>query len=515
MARQQDPPVPKYQRVPIDEEIENLEDYEPGGYHPVDLFDVLDDRFEVIYKLGFGGIAMVWLCYEFDAERWRAVKINAASHSSDNCAELKLLKVMKDNNLTTEQLDAMHIVVPLETFWINGPNGRHLCSVMPVLGPRLSQWRGDLAIDYDTIDKVCYQFTEGLGFLHGLGIAHGDFRPANILMRFKLGSLDNISVDEMKHLLDAPDMEEVLTMDDERSIHAPENVVTGVRWNRLRRLIADDIAIVDFGESYRNEDPPSSLGIPRQYGAPEVVFGGTPTIMSDIWSLAYTLMEVRLGCPLIPSLPATVWRMERFAGPVPHEYRLAAVRIVEDATGKSLQLPVEDHLTEEDNVLRPITENIETLNAMNEKLAKGTDYTCPLEIKLGAQHWVRLSPPIEKDGLWWPGDSGFHRLPPHEVTVFADLLRGMFKYVPGERLGAYKALNHPWFRKNWVVKAEAVGARANHIVYMKMIGLCLLFLWLPLIFFQINGFPWVYSTRRMSQKDLMDVCVIVSTGFYA
>lgn len=36
--------------------------YEYGGYHPVEINDLFDDRYHVIRKLGFGHFSTVWLC---------------------------------------------------------------------------------------------------------------------------------------------------------------------------------------------------------------------------------------------------------------------------------------------------------------------------------------------------------------------------------------------------------------------------------------------------------------------
>ena len=44
--------------------IESMEDYKPGGYHPVLLDEMLVDRFEVVHKLGYGGIGTIWLCMD-------------------------------------------------------------------------------------------------------------------------------------------------------------------------------------------------------------------------------------------------------------------------------------------------------------------------------------------------------------------------------------------------------------------------------------------------------------------
>ena len=41
---------------------ENIEQYTPGGYHPVHLGDCFNDgRYQIINKLGFGSFATVWL----------------------------------------------------------------------------------------------------------------------------------------------------------------------------------------------------------------------------------------------------------------------------------------------------------------------------------------------------------------------------------------------------------------------------------------------------------------------
>ncbi|RYP74948.1 hypothetical protein DL771_002732 [Monosporascus sp. 5C6A] len=290
MSKASGPSSRKYEPICALEDVENPENYEPGGFHPVNLFDVLGDRFQVIYKLGFGGIAM---------------------------------------------------------------------------------------------------FTEGLSFLHQMGVAHGDFRPANILTRLDQNALDKIDVDEMKHLLDAPEMEYVLTIHGESSPHAPECVVTAVRWGRLQHLIIDEAAIVDFGEAYGIGDPPSYLGIPRAYAAPEVMFDGTPTTESDIWSLAHTLIEFRLGMSFITTISSIIWQMERFSGPLPNEYRETARKMLEESRGEPLQLPPDDSTR--------ITEDFEKLNQMDKRNAEGTDFTDHLEITLGAEYLVKRTQPLEED----------------------------------------------------------------------------------------------------------------------
>ena len=40
------------------------EAYHPGGYHPVQLSDVINNRYRVVRKLGWGQFSTVWLVFD-------------------------------------------------------------------------------------------------------------------------------------------------------------------------------------------------------------------------------------------------------------------------------------------------------------------------------------------------------------------------------------------------------------------------------------------------------------------
>ncbi|KAI0537099.1 kinase-like domain-containing protein [Xylaria digitata] len=441
------------------EGIENLEDYRENGLHPVEILDILDGRFEVCHKLGSGGIATVWLCYETAKKRWRAIKVNAASHSSIDSPELRISKLFQDKDIGAEQLERHHIVMAEETatFWIEGHNGKHLCSILPVLGPSLSEWR-DLAVGFDAVQakKVGYEITEGLHFLHEHGICHGDLRPQNILMRLSNGGLDHMDPDDLFQLISLHTRHEVRTIDGNKSLNAPKWVIEPLNWFELKDLVLDDVAIVDFGEAFETTSPPSSLGIPRPYASPEVTYGGAPLGKeSDMWSLAITLMEIRTGEQL-DGFESPLSRMESIAGPIPPPYRsIAAEELYQEKLDEFKAYGQED----EPEPRPPSEKLLKSTRALTELFwmesqAEGEiDYSSsesPTKIEdyLGEELWEKVLVPKEDNIEEGQPTATLqpYRIPTRELTMLADLLRGMLKYEPRDRTKISSVLEHPWFK---------------------------------------------------------------------
>ncbi|SPQ27056.1 9b9f262d-e417-41ca-991e-9fbc54897877 [Thermothielavioides terrestris] len=127
----------------MDEHVENVERYKPGGYHPVDIGDTItngEDTYTVLHKLGHGGFSTVWL-----AKRQR-------EHSAGSSPSFHALKILRAD-LSDELAGHEHrflqrlgqagssthpnIVMLEDSFTVSGPNGQHRCLVFPFLGPSL------------------------------------------------------------------------------------------------------------------------------------------------------------------------------------------------------------------------------------------------------------------------------------------------------------------------------------------------------------------------------------------
>ena len=448
--------------------LEDVSRYNPGGFHPVHLGDALDTRFEVVHKLGHGGFGVVWLCREVQTSRWRAVKILAADSSPGSesapgveegaegdgegsaraWGDLKTTQHLKARTSTFEEIVESHIAFADEVFWIEGPNGRHLCLVMEVFGEAVNAWCLSLEpTDPKTlvaVKNVCRQITLGLQFLHNHGICHGDLRPSNVLMR--LGGLDELSKEELITLVGEPNCFEVMTSKDSSCMTEEEKEQVQTRAPRycvqpapykFRPLYTGSVAIVDFGEAFHVEAPRRTTGIPITFSAPENLLGVGTSFGSDIWSLACTIYELRTVKDLFGELPdfsgrhtasnvVSAWKL--FLGPLVDPYK---------TIWRSQFVNVSSSGADGGGSSGKSWEDEERSRRL-----KDSEYSDILEADLGSERM-----------RWRRGPDGSlkerfkYRYSRDEVVQLADLLRKMWRYDPDARLGLDAILDHPWLRE--------------------------------------------------------------------
>ena len=155
------------------EDVEDLEGYHVGGYHPVHLQDEYSDgRYRVVHKLGFG-YSTVWLARDQHMNRYVALKIIVAE-ASKTSSESQILRRLSNS---FPNPGGRGYLSPLsDEFSIDGPNGSHLCLVSEPARCSVADskeasinWMFSMAL----ARAIAAQVVLGLKDIHSSGVVHG------------------------------------------------------------------------------------------------------------------------------------------------------------------------------------------------------------------------------------------------------------------------------------------------------------------------------------------------------
>jgi serine/threonine protein kinase len=181
--------------------------------------------------------------------------------------------------------------------------------------------------------------------------------------------------------------------------------------------IIDEIQLVDFGLSFSFDNPPGveDLAIPCAYRAPETIFDAKVDQWSEIWALGCVLYELRNGQKLFESRSGRkdeiLVQILKILGRLPKIWEKAWMEKLDkfardkQATAGHLDGTGTTHMGADDGLAR-----------LNERQRK-------VEAFLGRS------------------DMGED---PDETVQFGNLLNGIFRWIPEERLSLDYILDHPW-----------------------------------------------------------------------
>ena len=156
------------------DDVEDLEDYRLGGYHPIRLGDELSNRrYHIVHKLGYGRSSTVWLVRDRVEDRYVSLKVITA-RQSELSPEVDVRNRLRCGDW--HHPGRPFVLSPLNEFYIDGPNGRHLCLVSEVAGPSILDVKtaaehGMLPIE--AAQNITAQLALGLSYVHSCGVIHG------------------------------------------------------------------------------------------------------------------------------------------------------------------------------------------------------------------------------------------------------------------------------------------------------------------------------------------------------
>ncbi|KAL4887219.1 kinase-like protein [Aspergillus karnatakaensis] len=385
--------------------VESLQGDQPGGYHPISIGDVLNDRYQIADKLGPGGYSTVWLALDTHLKRYVAVKVNTA-HSLPR--ETQVLKALSAPSPLIPPSHPVRSLLPvvLDEFEVQGPNGRHACyTVTPAQGNLRD-------ISFSRLFPL-----EAVAYTHSQGYGHGDIHLDNILIKLP-SSFYDLSIKELYEKYGKPETILVTWCDGQP---LPANVPAEAVVPLWLGTYADQLSLSDahlllsdFGEAFSAASK-DRLGqdchTPPAFRAPEAKFEPQTPLEypSDVWSLATAIWEI-VGMKAIFStevVPEDEIIAQQFdvLGPMPSEWwqRWEGRPRFYDENGQVR----ESHKM---NQWLPLQESFED----------------------GVQKWRR------KFG---------HEIGENETTAFLNLIRHMLSFRPEERPTAEQVLQSEWMVK--------------------------------------------------------------------
>ncbi|CZT49989.1 uncharacterized protein RSE6_10901 [Rhynchosporium secalis] len=384
--------------------VEKIEYYRPDGFHPVKIGDMFN-QYKVVHKLGYGGFATVWLARDTKEERYVALKI-VLGQASQNVADIDIKGLSHVRDCVARGMLAPYIDLPLDHFWFDGPNGRHMCVVSHFHGPSISSFElfpHKLRLGPGHSQRLALQLTQSLAFLHcsDVGIAHGDVTTSNILL--ELENMDSWSIEKLYKELGEPTKEPVYSYKGgPLGTSAPEHVYERADLTRLAKYATGNLKIVDFGESFFLSDAPEGLGTPARFCSPELMPEKNCGKASDVWALACTIFEMRSGLHLFDAFLGSdgeaLGSILDLIGPAPAH--LKALGCLEETEASKKALKLKDY-----------AESIST---------------------------AEIDPESGKV-------VGTSKISEAEAELLFDLLSSALKYDVGERATAAQLLGHPWF----------------------------------------------------------------------
>ncbi|KAK2750695.1 hypothetical protein FQN57_002768 [Myotisia sp. PD_48] len=278
--------------------VENLERYELGGYHPVMIGDILQDRYRIVDKLGYGGYSTTWLARDSQTSRYVVVKIGTASSCPN---ETKILRELSALTQAPESKGHGLITTILDEFELKGSNGTHPCYTMVPAQGNLRAISFSALFTIEVARAISAELVLAIAFIHSHGYVHGvDIHLGNILAKLP-SRFDGLSIEQFHEQYGKPEITPISRRDEKPlSSNIPTHAVSPLSLikKRARKYTLADAQIIlcDFGEAFAISNAPNGekCHTPPAMRPPETRFEPHMPLSyaADIWSLGVAIWEI-------------------------------------------------------------------------------------------------------------------------------------------------------------------------------------------------------------------------------
>ncbi|CAG8017508.1 unnamed protein product [Penicillium olsonii] len=376
--------------------------YQPGGFHPVYIGDVFNNRYKILNKLGYGRYSTVWLVQDVqnqghETREFLALKVLSAECYGDekDIFEREILKHLRDCN--PEQLGYKQICHLVDDFEHKGPNGTHICLVFEAMGETLDSFQAmfpECRIPNLLTRRFAIQMLLALDYAHDHNVIHTDIKQTNIFVK-----IQNHTLIKTGYLAkESPPQQD---KDEEQYAVIPSRPLRQYYFNDDARLSDFNIVLGDWGVSSWADNHLTENIQPVALRAPEVLIRAPWNATTDLWNLGAILLELMCA-------------MRMFSGAVPPDRHYE----------------VKEHLREIVDLFGPFPKAL---------LEKGAPDIVSIFDDEGRP---KDEPPMDRPGLsteaFTPG------LDQEVREQFVSFLFALMKLNPAERLSPEDLLRHPW-----------------------------------------------------------------------
>ncbi|KAI9154769.1 Serine/threonine-protein kinase spk-1 [Paramyrothecium foliicola] len=261
--------------------------------------DILASRYRLVDKLGYGGYSIIWLARDNQQGRCVAIKV-PISGASRSMHEPKILRALACAALDSSHSRASPLqacdAVPsiLDEFVIHGPNGTHPCYVMVPVQGNLKEASFSRLFPVNVARALAAKLALAVAFVHAHGFVHGAF--------------DELSDDEFMQKFGEPETTSIRRVDGKPlTSHVPSQAVHPLYMGKKAQYFtlddSRDLILGDFGEAFApatEQRLGRDCNTPLAKRAPETLFSPDEPLSypSDVWSLGTAIWEI-LGMKFI------------------------------------------------------------------------------------------------------------------------------------------------------------------------------------------------------------------------